>query len=108
MTVDALLQRRAKAHGSAKLGRRRSMIVESRLQFVHQGLTGTSTTWREAPQRWAEDVNFNGTIETYGGVPRLLPAAQMASVAERLASAWDDVTSGRVRAAAATDRRIIA
>jgi hypothetical protein len=29
-------------------------------------------------QRWAEDVNFNGTIETYGGVPRLLPAAQMA------------------------------
>jgi len=58
MTVDEVLQRRAKAHGSAKLGRRRSMIVESRLQFVHQGLTGTSTTWREAPQRWAEDVRL--------------------------------------------------
>ena len=28
-------------------------------------------------QRWAEDVNANGAIETYGGVPRLLPAAQM-------------------------------
>ena len=32
-------------------------------------------------QRWAEDVNANGTIETYGGVPRLLPAAQMVYLA---------------------------
>jgi hypothetical protein len=32
-------------------------------------------------QRWAEDVNGNGTIETYGGVPRLLPAARMLNIA---------------------------
>ena len=24
-------------------------------------------------QRWAEDVNANGPLETYGGSPRLLP-----------------------------------
>jgi hypothetical protein len=31
-------------------------------------------------QRWAEDVNANGTIETYGGRARLLPAAQMLNI----------------------------
>ncbi len=56
--VDTLLARRARAHGSAKLGKRRSMVVESELVFVHQGLRGTATTWREAPDRWAEDTRI--------------------------------------------------
>ncbi|HET6581975.1 MAG TPA: serine hydrolase [Nannocystaceae bacterium] len=58
MSVDEVLARRARAHGSAKLSRRKSMVVESELVFVHQGLRGTSTTWREAPARYAEDVRI--------------------------------------------------
>ena len=58
ITVDDLLARRARAHGSAKLGKRRSMIVESELVFVHQGLRGSVTTWREAPDRYAEETRI--------------------------------------------------
>jgi CubicO group peptidase (beta-lactamase class C family) len=58
ITVDELLERRARAHGSAKLGKRRSMIVESELVFVHQGLRGSVTTWREAPDRYAEETRI--------------------------------------------------
>lgn len=58
MSVDEVLARRARAHGSAKLARRASVVIESELSFVHQGLRGTSTTWREAPARYAEDVRI--------------------------------------------------
>jgi CubicO group peptidase (beta-lactamase class C family) len=54
LDVEAVLRRRARAHGSARLGKHRSSIVESELSFVHQGLAGTATTWRAAPNRWEE------------------------------------------------------
>jgi hypothetical protein len=58
----------------------------------------------------AAGPNFapHGGLDGWIRLPYALPAAQMGAVTERLAPAWDDVTSGRVRAEAATDRRIIA
>lgn len=58
----------------------------------------------------AAGPNFapRGGLDGWVRLPYSLPADRMEVVADRLAQAWDDVVSGRVRAAAAADRRIIA
>jgi DNA-binding transcriptional MocR family regulator len=73
-----------------------------------------STALVVAAQRYgvalAAGPNFapRGGLDGWVRLPYSLSPEQMVLVTERLALAWDDVTSGRVSAEAATDRRIIA
>jgi DNA-binding transcriptional MocR family regulator len=75
-----------------------------------QGSTALVLAARRYGVALAAGPNFapHGGLDGWVRLPYSLPAAQIGAVAERLALAWDDVTSGRVRAEAATDRRIIA
>lgn len=56
--IAKLLEKRAKAHGSAALAKHPSLRIESELAMVNQGLRGTSTVVRAAGDRWVEDVRL--------------------------------------------------
>ncbi|WP_226963807.1 PLP-dependent aminotransferase family protein [Nostocoides sp. F2B08] len=75
-----------------------------------QGSTALVVAARRYGIALAAGPNFapRGGLDGWVRLPYSLPAGQIELVPERLAQAWDDVTSGRVRAEAATDRRIIA
>ena len=75
-----------------------------------QGSTALVLAARRYGIALAAGPNFapRGGLDGWVRLPYSLPAGQVELVPERLAQAWDDVTSGRVRAQAATDRRIIA
>lgn len=74
------------------------------------GSTALAVAARRHGVALAAGPNFapRGGLDGWIRLPYSLPADRIALVAQRLAEAWDDVTSGRVRAAAAADRRIIA
>lgn len=56
--LQKILTARAKAHGTAALAKRRSLVMDSRLTFVHQGITGRATTLRAPGDRWVDDVTL--------------------------------------------------
>jgi CubicO group peptidase (beta-lactamase class C family) len=63
-----VLAGRAKAHGSKALATRRSWVMKSRLELVHQGVTGTATTLRAPGDRWLEDVTLLAAGKEIGRV----------------------------------------
>jgi CubicO group peptidase (beta-lactamase class C family) len=68
MTLDKLLARRAKAHGSAALAKHPTMRIETDIEFIHQGLRGTSVTLRAAGDKWLDDVRLVGAGREIGRV----------------------------------------
>lgn len=74
------------------------------------GSTALAVAARRRGVALAAGPNFapRGGLDGWVRLPYSLPADRMEVVAGRLAHAWDDVVSGRVRATAAADRRIIA
>lgn len=74
------------------------------------GSTALAVAARAHGVALAAGPNFapQGGLDGWVRLPYVLGVEQLSLVPERLAAAWADVRSGRVRAAAATDRRIIA
>lgn len=74
------------------------------------GSTALAIAARRHGVALAAGPNFapRGGLDGWIRLPYALPPDRLALVPERLAAAWRDVTSGRVRADAAADRRIIA
>lgn len=68
LDVQQVLRRAAKAHGVAALTKHSSMEVHSRLQFVHQGVTGRAETRRAPGNRFAETLTLEAVGKTLGTI----------------------------------------
>ncbi|MDQ3776106.1 MAG: hypothetical protein M3461_18015 [Pseudomonadota bacterium] len=52
--IDVLERRVAQAHGAERLARLKTLVLAGTVDFVHEGVMGTLTIYREVPAQYAE------------------------------------------------------